>query len=108
MNINRNGSEMVGVLASSMVDHGWEIKQVNIHIIHIGSVMASVLASGRSWLSSKEYKISIYYFSTKHRALWNKNKDWLARKKDNESEWSDMSTRVVVSKSYEIQLIMLV
>jgi hypothetical protein len=53
-----NGSEMVGVLASSMVDHGWEIKQVNIHIIHIGSVMASVLASGRSWLSSKEYKIS--------------------------------------------------
>jgi len=32
-----------------------------------------------------------YCFSAKHGALRRKNKDWLARNRDNVSEWSDMS-----------------
>jgi hypothetical protein len=32
-------------------------------------------------------------FSDKHAALRSNNKDWLARIKDNVSEWTDMSTR---------------
>ena len=41
---------------------------------------------------TKDYKIGICCFSTKHAALSSKSKDWLARKQDNVSEWSDMST----------------
>jgi len=40
----------------------------------------------------KTYKSSICCFSTEHAALRGKSKDWLARNKDNVSEWSDMST----------------
>ena len=39
----------------------------------------------------KDYKIGICCFSAKHTALRSKNKDWLALKKNNMSEWSDMS-----------------
>ena len=42
--------------------------------------------------SIKDYKIGICCFSAKHAALWRKCKDWLARKQDNVSEWSSMST----------------
>jgi hypothetical protein len=31
-------------------------------------------------------------FSAKHAALRSKSKDWLARNRNNVSEWSDMST----------------
>ena len=41
----------------------------------------------------KEYKIGIYYFSTKHAELRNKSKGWLAQNQYNVSEWSDMSIR---------------
>ena len=61
--------------------------------------MVSVLASsavGRGfepWLSqTKDYKIGICCFSTKHESLRSKSKDWLARNQNNVSEWSDMST----------------
>ena len=37
------------------------------------------------------YKIGICCFSTKHPALRRKSKDWLARNRDNVSEWGDMS-----------------
>ena len=62
-----NGS----MLASSVVDRGFEPR--------LGQ--------------TKDYKISICCFSTKHAALRRKSKDWLARNQDNVSEWGDMSLR---------------
>ena len=59
---------MVSVLASSVVDCGFEPR------------------SGQT----KDYKIGICCFSVKHAALRRKSKDW---NQNNESEWSDMSTR---------------
>jgi uncharacterized membrane protein len=66
----------------------------------IGSVMVSVLASraidcryeSRSG-QTKEYKIGICCFSAKNASLRRKSKDWLARNRNNMSEWSDISTR---------------
>jgi hypothetical protein len=60
---------MVRVLTSSVVDRGLEP------------------LSGQT----KDYKIGICCFSTKHAALRRKSKDWLARNQNNMSEWSDMS-----------------
>ena len=62
---------MVSVFASSAVDRGFEPR------------------SGQS----KDYKIGICSFSTKHAALRRKSKDWLACNQNNVSEWSNMSTR---------------
>jgi len=42
---------------------------------------------------TKDYKIGICCFSTKHAALRRKCKDWLAWNQNNVSEWSDMSIR---------------
>ena len=69
--VNRVGSVMVSVLASSAVDHGFETR------------------SGQT----KDYKIGICCFCAKHAALRIKNKDWSARNQNNASEWRDMSTR---------------
>ena len=60
---------MVSVLASSVVDRGFEP------------------LSGQT----KDYKIGICCFSAKHAALRRKSKDWMARNQNNVSEWSDMS-----------------
>jgi hypothetical protein len=60
---------MVSVLVSSTVDCGFEPR------------------SGQT----KDYKISICWFSSKHAALRRKSKDWLARNQNNVSEWSNMS-----------------
>ena len=68
--MNRIGSVMVGVLASSVVGRGFEPR------------------SGQA----KVYKIGICCFSAKHATLRRKSKDWLARNQNNVSEWSDMST----------------
>ena len=68
---------MVGVLASSAVDHGFEPR------------------SGQT----KDYKIGISCFSVKHAALWRKSKNLLVRNQNNVLEWSDMSTRDVASVS---------
>ena len=59
---------MVSVLASSVVDRGFEPR------------------SGQT----KDYKIGICCFSVKHAALRRKSKDWLARNQENVSEWGDM------------------
>ena len=59
---------MVSVLALSVVDHVFE-PQI------------------------KDYKIGICRFSAKHAALRRKSKDWLARNRDNVSEWGYMSLR---------------
>jgi hypothetical protein len=80
---------MVGVLASSAVDRGFEPR------------------SGQT----KDYKIGICCFSTKHAALRRKSKDWLARNLNNVSEWSDMSTRELLfqwTSTIKIQLSVLV
>jgi hypothetical protein len=62
---------MVSVLVSSALDRGFEPR------------------SGQT----KDYKISMCFFSAKHAALRKKSKDWLVRNRDNVSEWGDMSIR---------------
>ena len=62
---------MVSMLASSVVDRGFEPQ------------------SGQT----KDYKIDICCFSAKHGALRRKSKDWLAPNQDNVSKWGDMSIR---------------
>jgi hypothetical protein len=62
---------MVSVLASSVIDCGYELRSCQ----------------------TKEYKIGICCFSAKNAALRRKNKDWLARNQNNVSEWSDISTQ---------------
>ena len=70
LSLNRTVGVMVSVLASSVVDRGFE-----------------------AWSGqTKDYKIGICCFSAKHAALRRMNKDWLARNQDNVSKWSDMST----------------
>ena len=62
---------MVSVLASGVVDRGFE-----------------------PWSGqTKDYQIGICCFSAKHAALRRKSKDWLDWNQDNVSEWSNMSTR---------------
>jgi hypothetical protein len=63
------GDVMISVLASSVVDCGFEPPL------------------GRN----KDNKIGICCFSTKHAALRRKSKNWLAQNQDNVSEWADMS-----------------
>jgi hypothetical protein len=65
---NRIGGVMVGVLALSVVDRGFEPQSDQ----------------------TEDYKIGICCFSTKHAALRRKSKDWLTRNRDNVSEWGDM------------------
>ena len=62
---------MVNMFTSSAVDCGFE------------------LLSGQT----KDYKIGICCFSAKHAALRRKSKYWLARNRDDVSEWGDMSIR---------------
>ena len=60
---------MVSVLASSVVDRGFESQS----------------------RQTRDYKIGICCFSAKHSALRRKSKDWLVRNQNNVSEWCDMS-----------------
>ena len=60
---------------------------------------------------TKDYEIGICCFTAKHAALRRKSKDWLARNRDNVSEWDDMSTRRLLfqwTSTIKIQLRMLV
>ena len=73
---------------------------------YIGGVIVSVLASSsvdrkfKPWSGqSKDYKIGICCFSTKHVVLRSKSKDWLAQNQYNVSEWSNMSTWTDISMS---------
>jgi len=66
---NHISGVMVSLLASRALDHGFDPK------------------SGQT----KDNKVGICCFSTKHTALKSKSKDWLARNHDNVSEWRDMS-----------------
>jgi hypothetical protein len=76
-NINqkhRIGGVMVSVLTLSAVDRGFEARSVQ----------------------TKDYKIDMCCFSAKHAALRRESKDWLARNQNNVSEWSDISTRILL------------
>ena len=66
--MNHIGGIMVSMLASSVVDRGFELR------------------SGQT----KDYNIGICCFSDKHAVLKRKNNDWLARNQDNVSEWSGL------------------
>ena len=80
--------------------------------------MVSVLASSAldRWFEpqlgqTKDYRIGICYFSTKHPALRRKSKDWLAQNQDNKSEWGDMSIHWLLfqwASTINIKLSMLV
>ena len=61
---------MSSVLASSVVDHGFEPR--------LGKI--------------KEYKIDIFCFCTKQATLKSNTKGWLDQNQNNVSVWSDMST----------------
>ena len=86
---NRISGVLVSMLTSSVVDRGFEPR--------LGQ--------------TKDYKIGICCFSTKHTALRRKSKDWLARNQDNVSEWGDMSIHRLLfqwANTIKIQLSMLV
>ena len=80
--------------------------------------MFSVLASSavdRRFKSrsgqTKDYIISICWFSAKHAPLERKGKDWLARNQNNVSELGDMSIRRLLfqwASTVKIQLRVLV
>ena len=59
---------MVSVLVSSALDRGFQPRS----------------------RQTKDYKISMCFFSAKHAALRKKSKDWLVRNRDNVSEWGDI------------------
>ena len=87
--VNLIGGVMVSVLASSVVDRGFEPR------------------SGQT----RDYKIGICCFSTKYVVLMRKSKDWLARNQNNMSEMRDMSTHGVLfrwASTIKIQLSVLV
>ena len=87
--LDRIGGVMVIVLASSVIDCGFEPR------------------SGQT----KDYDIGICCFSAKHTVLRRKSKDWLARNQNNVSEWSDMHTRRLLfqwASTIKIQLSVLV
>ena len=87
--LNRIGDVIVSVLASSVVDRGFEPRSGQI----------------------KDYKNGICCFSAKHAALRSKSKDWVARNQNNVSECSDMSTGGLLfqwATTIKIQLGMLV
>jgi hypothetical protein len=76
---------MVSMLASSMVDRGFET------------------LSGLT----KDNKIGICYFSAKHTALRSKSKDCMAQNQDNAYKWGDMSIRRLLfqwASTIQIQL----
>ena len=69
---NRIGDVIVSVLASNVMDYGFE-SRLDL---------------------TKDYTIGICCcLSVKHTTLRSKSKYWLARNQDNMSAWSDMSTR---------------
>jgi hypothetical protein len=73
---------MVSVLFSSVVDRGFEARSSQ----------------------TKDFKISICCFSAMYAALRWKIKDWLARNKDNVSEWGDMSIRGLLFHAVMLRL----
>jgi hypothetical protein len=64
----------------------------------ISDVIVSVVVSRAvdRWIKhrsgqSKDYKIGMFFFSSKHKSLRRTTKEWLGREQDNVPELSDMS-----------------
>jgi len=77
--------------------------------MHIMIVILFTIGPASS--QTKDYKIGICCFSTKHAALRRKSKDWLVQNRNNVSEWDDMSIHVLLfqwASTMKIQLSMLV
>ena len=88
------------VLVKIVANAPLSLQTHTIFKVQIGGVLVSVLTTsvverGFEFRSSqtKDYTIGICCFSAKHTILRRNRKDWLARNKDNVSEWSDMCTR---------------
>ena len=75
------------------LETGRRSESINIHIYIIVIKMSNAVGRGFEPRScqTKDYKIGICCFSTKHVALRRKSKDWLALNQDSVSEWGDMS-----------------
>jgi hypothetical protein len=71
---------MISVLASIVVDHGFEPR--------LGQ--------------TKDYTIGICYFSAKHAASRRKSKDWLVRNPDDVAEWGYMSIRESLNRVMQV------
>jgi hypothetical protein len=69
-------SVIISVLASSVVDRGFESRSSK----------------------TKDYKIGICCFSAMHRALWKKSKDRMARNPYDVFEWGDMCIHCLFSE----------
>ena len=77
------------------------VKDIFLSYQHrIGSIKVDFFASSTvdCWFDScssktKNYKIGMCCFSSKHASLRRMSKAWLARNQDNVIEWIDMSTR---------------
>jgi hypothetical protein len=54
------------------------------------------VGSSTGQAKTKNYEIGIYSFFAKYAALRSKSTDWLAQNQENVSEWSDMSTRLLL------------
>ena len=74
------------------------MKRLILHLIMLIFNIMRIICIGN------KYGLSICCVSAKHAALRRKSKDWLARNQDNVSEWSDMSTRRLVSVSSTIKI----
>ena len=83
-----------------MLSNQQSMELTRVIINCIDNVMVSMLALSvvDHWITgqTKDNKIGICCFSTKHTALRSKNKGWLAHNRDNASEWTDMSTLVLL------------
>ena len=72
---------MVGVLASSEVNRGFEHR----------------------WVILKTIKLVFFGFTPKQPVLRRKRKDWLAQNQDNVSEWGDVYIHGFVSVNYKLE-----
>ena len=62
----------------------------------------------KTWsVQTKDNNIGICNISTKHAASMSKSKDWFAQNHDNVSEWSDMSTHMLIQYKVDIIVISL-
>ena len=93
LDIETNQSTGTDLLLLFIISHSQS--GLPAYIDHIAGVMVSMPTSSAGDCGfeprsgqTKDYKIGICFFSAKHAALRRKSKDWLARNRDNVSEWA--------------------
>ena len=77
--------------------HNWKILVIFLSLFLWHAFFMTVVDRGFAPRTgqTKDYKIGICCFSSKHAALRRRGKEWLARNQDIMSEWSDISIRLV-------------